>query len=123
MFLITIQILLYVTTHYFIADIPNVEISTEQHIYVGFETRFTSRIVSCPSPDGVEWQQSNDGKTFESINIKQLKYYGSSCNSRSPLLKITEVTFEDKLYYRLLVWNTIGKQYSNIVFLDVKGST
>lgn len=87
------------------------------------KTMFTSRIVSCPSPDGAEWQQSNDGKTFESITISKPKYYGSSCEPKSPLLIIPNVTFEDKLYYRLLVWNTIGEQYSNTVFLDVKGGT
>lgn len=102
-------------------DFPNAEISTEQQPYIGSKTMFTSRIVSCPSPDGAEWQQSNDGKTFESITISKPKYYGSSCEPKSPLLIIPNVTFEDKLYYRLLVWNTIGEQYSNTVFLDVKG--
>lgn len=114
--------MLYETTHYFIADVPNAEISTQQQVYFGSKTSFTSRIVSCPSPNGVEWQQSNDGETFKSINISQPKYYGSSCNPMSPLLIIPKVTFEDKLYYRLLVWNKIGEQYSNTVFLDVKGS-
>lgn len=115
--------MLYETTRFFIEDVPNAKISTEQQTYIGSETMFTSRIVSCPSPDGVEWQQSNDGKTFDSIIISKPKYYGSSCDPKSPLLIIPKVTFEDKLYYRLLVWNKIGKQYSNTVFLDVKGST
>lgn len=106
----------------FIADVPDVKISTEQEVYFGSKTSFTSRIVSCPSPDGVEWQQSNDGKTFESIIISKPKYYGSSCDLKSPLLIIPKVTFEDRLYYRLSVWNKIGKQHSDTVFLNVKGS-
>lgn len=109
--------------HYFFADVPNVEILTEQEVYYGYNTSFTSRILSCPSPDGAEWQQSNDGETFKSIVISKPKYYGSSCDPKSPFLIIPKVTFEDKLYYRLLVWNKIGEQYSNTVFLDVKGST
>lgn len=115
--------MLYETTCYFIVDVPNAEISTEQQIYVGSETIFTSKIVACPSPDGIEWQQSNDGKTFESIIISKPKYFGSSDDPKSPLLIIPKVSFEDRLYYRLFVWNKIGEQHSNTVFLDVKGST
>lgn len=118
-----LQFIFYVKTQCFIADVPNAEISTEQQIYFGSETRFTSRIASCPSHYKVEWQQSHDRKTFKSIIISKPKYFGSSCNPKSPLLIIPKVTFEDKLYYRLVVWNMIGEQYSNTVFLDVKGST
>lgn len=115
--------MLYKSTRYFIEDVPNADISTEQQIYVGSETMLLPRIVSCPSPDGVQWQQSNDGTTFNSIDISQPKYSGSSCNPNSPLLMIPKVTLEDKLYYRLLVWNKIGEQYSNTIFLNVKYST
>lgn len=106
----------------FIADIPKVKISTEQQVYFGSATTLTSNIFSCPSPDGVEWQKSNDGKTYDSIYIRQSKYNGSNSKHESPLLVIPKVTFEDKLHYRLLVWNKIGEQYSNTVFLNVIGS-
>lgn len=107
-----------------IADVPSAKILTKQlDTFFGFTTGLNPNILSIPSPDGVEWQKSNDGKTFESINIRQRKYNGSSCNSASPLLVIPNVAFEDKLYYRLLVWNKIGEQYSNSVYINVKGST
>lgn len=121
--IVKINIFIYNSKTLFFADVPNVEISTTQEVYFGSKISFTSRIVSCPSPDGAEWQQSNDGNTFKSIIISKPKYYGSSCDPKSPLLIIPKVTFEDKLYYRLLVGNKIGEQYSNTVFLDVKGST
>lgn len=40
----------------------------------------------------------------------------------SPLLKILEIGFVDKLYYRVLVGNKFGESISNTVFLGVKGS-
>lgn len=40
----------------------------------------------------------------------------------SPMLKILEIDFVDKLHYRVLVWNKFGESISNTVFLDVKGS-
>lgn len=109
----------------FIADVPTAKILTTHllDIIFGCTADLKSNIVSCPSPDGVEWQKSNDGKTFDSINIRQQKYYGSSCNSASPSLVIRNVAYEDKSYYRLLVWNKIGEQYSNSVYISVIGST
>lgn len=119
----SINTVFQVTIHCWFADVPNVEISTEQQIYFGSKTTLTSKVLSCPSPDGVEWQESNSGQTFDSIDITKPKYYGSSCNPKSPLLVMPKVTFIEKLNYRLLVWNKIGEQYSNTVFLDVIGST
>lgn len=105
------------------ADVPYAEISTEQQIFFGSKTTITSKISSCPCPDGVEWQKSNDGKTFDCINISQPTYYGSSCNPESPLLLIPKVSPKDRLYYRLQLWNKIGYQYSNAVYIDATGST
>lgn len=71
----------------------------------------------------MEWQKSNDGKTFDCIKISQPKYYGSSCNPESPLLLITKVSLKDRQHYRLLLCNKIGRQYSNTVYIDATGST
>lgn len=103
-------------------DVPKAEISTEKQIIFGSTTTITSTISSCPCPDWVEWQKSNDGKTFECIKISQPKYYGSSCNPESPLLLITKVSLKDRQHYRLLLCNKIGRQYSNTVYIDATGN-
>lgn len=103
-------------------DVPRAKISTEQEVFFGSHTFLTSEISSCPSLEGAEWQTSIDGNTFCCVDISQPKYYGSSRNPELPSMEIPKVTFDDKLYYRLLVWNKIGEQFSNTVYLNVIGN-
>lgn len=102
-------------------DIPKVQILSEKSVVFGSKTTFVPEIASCPVPDGVEWQKSVDGDTFAKIDISKPKYFNSSCNPENPILEIPKVTFADKFYYRLLVWNKIGSTESNIVHLNVTG--
>lgn len=102
-------------------DVPHAEISTEQQFYFGSTASISSNVVSCPSFEGLEWQKSIDGIDFHTIDISQPKYYRSTCNLENPILVIQTLTFEDRLHYRLLVWNIVGDKFSNTVFLNVVG--
>lgn len=81
-----------------------------------------SEVASCPVPDKAEWQKSVDGQTFKCIDVRETKYHGSCLNPESPSLEINPISFDDKQHYRLWVWNKIGEQGSNTVFLNVIGS-
>lgn len=70
----------------------------------------------------MQWQKSNDDIKYECIDINEAKYFGSRLDPNSPKLIITKTTFEDMLYYRLLIWNKIGESYSNTTHLNVTGS-
>lgn len=85
-------------------------------------TIFKSEVTSCPKLEGVEWQCSSDGNEFFCIDISTPHYHGSKQLAESPLLVISKTTFEDRLHYRLRVTNKIGRSFSNILYLDVKGS-
>lgn len=102
-------------------DVPHAVISTEQQFSFGFSAAISSIVVSCPPFDGLEWQKSIDGIDFHPIDISQPKYYGSSYNLENPVLVIQTLTFEDRLHYRLLLKNIVGKKSSNTVFLNVVG--
>lgn len=78
-------------------------------------------VISTPSPEIAAWQTSKDGIDFHSIDINNVNYIEME-NPKSPVLVISEATFNDKLYYRLIMWNTIGKGVSNTVYLNVTGS-
>lgn len=113
--------MLLLTLHV-IADVPKATISSDQPVYYGSKTILNVKLSSCSSPVEVKWQKSIDGNTFSSIDISEPKYYGSSLNPESPFLVITKTTFKDMLYYRLLVWNQIGEEFSNTYCLNVIGS-
>lgn len=102
-----------------IADVPSAEISIDSEVMFGLNTTITSAVLSCPTPDEVEWQKSNDGKTFCRIDIREPHYYGSSLSPESPLLVMPYTTLDDMFHYRLLVWNKIGDQCSNTLYLNV----
>lgn len=107
---------------FIIADIPFAKISTDSKGVFGSMTIFKSEITSCPKLEGVEWQGSSDGKKFFRIDISKPHFHGSKQLAESPLLVISKTTFEDRLHYRLCVRNKIGRTFSNILYLDVKGS-
>lgn len=64
-------------------DIPAAEISTEPQSFYGSCVLISSKVVSCPAPDGAQWQKSDDGLTFHGIDIREAKYYGSSLDPKS----------------------------------------
>lgn len=104
-----------------IADVPSAKLLTDSEVMLGLKTTIKPTVVSCPPPNKVQWQSSNDGKTFYQINISKSHYYGSSLSPESPLLVIPYTTFDDMLYYRLRLWNELGDQFSNTLYLKVTG--
>lgn len=98
-------------------DVPKANISTEPRSFYGSYISILSQVVSCPAPDGIQWQKSIDGLKFQNIDISKAKYHGRSLNSMSPSLEMKQISFDDKLFYRLHVWNKIGERVSNTVFL------
>lgn len=69
----------------------------------------------------MKWLKSIDGDTFQELDIGETKYYGSIIDPHCPKLVIRKTTFEDMLYYRLQLWNKIGENFSNILFIKVTG--
>lgn len=105
----------------FFWDIPKATISTESKVYFGFESQIRSKISSTLPPNKYIWQKSADGNAFHCIDINERKYYGTDhLKNRSLVLQNT--TFDDILYFRLLVGNLIGVCVSNTVHLNVTGS-
>lgn len=79
-------------------------------------------VSSTPPPQQIKWQKSRDGINFHCIDITKPKYYGSNNISLKPLFVIPKATFDDKVYYRLLVRNKIRESISDTVHLNVTGS-
>jgi hypothetical protein len=104
-----------------IVGIPTATVFTEVPIYVGTEAKIDSLIAACPLPERVSWQKSFDSVTFEAIDMDDPRYYGSKLDPTNPVLIFRKVSFDDKLYYRLLVWNKIGECISNTVYINVTG--
>ncbi|XP_065927180.1 uncharacterized protein [Magallana gigas] len=102
-------------------DIPKATISTESNVYLGSTTQIRSEVLSTPSISKYEWKKSVDGNAFQCIVINERNYHGSG-NLMNPLLVIKDTTFDDILYYRLLVENFIGVCVSNTVYLNVTGN-
>lgn len=105
-----------------ILDEPSAEISTKTTVVHGSETRFSCLILSCPSPEEIEWQKSCDGNTFYRIDINELKYHRSNEDPISPVLCLPKTTFDDQQFYRIFVRNKIGVCMSNTHFLEVIGN-
>eukprot|EP00105_Crassostrea_gigas_P015056 XP_011431935.1 PREDICTED: uncharacterized protein LOC105331445 isoform X7 [Crassostrea gigas] len=102
-------------------DIPKATISTESKVYLGSTAQIKSEVSSTLPLSKYEWQKSVDGNAFECMDINERKYHGT-CNFMNPLLLIQNTTFDDILYYRLLVWNRIGGCVSNTIYLNVTGN-
>lgn len=88
----------------------------------GSETIIKSVVSSTPTPEKTEWQKSKDETDFDLIGKPDI-YLGSNENYKNPFLVIPKTTFADKLFYRLWVWNRVGKSASNTFYLNVTGST
>lgn len=105
------------------ADFPNGRIVTDDSkIVFGSKTLIKALISSYLPICGMEWQKGIDRHNFSRINIVDPRHEGSSLDPKSPLLVITKTTFEDELYYRLRVQNTIGEHFSDTLHLNVTGS-
>lgn len=103
-------------------NVPIVKIPQEQAGCFGSEITITPSILSIPSPKRANWQRSQDGIKFKLIHINDKKYVGSSDDPECPKLVISKATFDDRLYYRLLVCNEMGEGVSNTVHLNITGS-
>lgn len=102
--------------------IPSAEIRPNSNVIFGSDTRLDCSVSGNPSPYKVEWQKSDDGTIFSSIDIDSDRYFGSSTDPRFPFLFVRKATFYDQQYYRVAVWNVIGKCISNPFLLKVTGS-
>lgn len=105
---------------YCFSDVPVVKLLEVSPVCFGSETAIKSVISSTPTPTKIEWQQSKYGINFHCV--RDAHTFESTDSFSCPSLVINKATFDDKLYYRLLVWNGIGKGVSNTVYLNVTGS-
>lgn len=103
-------------------DVPSVDIQVNPTVYFGSKAIISAVVSSSPPPEQVKWQRSKDGNNFHCIDITKPNYYGSNDIPSKPLLVIPKATFDDKLYYRLLVRNKIRESISDAVCLNVTGS-
>lgn len=111
------------STVYFFPGIPKATISTESKVYLGFTAQIRSKVSSNLPLSKYKWQKSVDGNAFEYIdNNERIPVYNGTGQLMNPSLLIRNTTFDDILYYRLLVWNRIGGCVSNTVYLNVTGS-
>lgn len=101
-------------------DVPSVRIFLDSPIWFGSETIIKSVVSSTPTPEKTEWQKSKDETDFHLIGKPDI-YLGSN-DFKNPFLVIPKTTFADKLFYRLWVWNRVGKSVSNTFYLNVTGS-
>lgn len=112
-------IFLKICLHY-ITDVPSVKLLNVWPVLCGSKTTIKSEVLSTPKPEKIEWQKSKDGVDFHPIKEANGSKHTKS-SSCFPLV-IPKATFADKLYYRLLVWNKIGKGVSNTMLLNITGS-
>ncbi|XP_062568433.1 titin-like, partial [Saccostrea cucullata] len=103
-----------------ILGVPKVSILAESVCY-GENTDINSVVSSCPPAERAVWEKSIDAVIFETIYVRDRKYANSILDPSNPVLRLTSLTFDDKLYYRLRVWNSIGECVSNTILLNVTG--
>lgn len=96
--------------------------SVKPKVHFGSKATITAVVSSTPSAEHVKWQKSKDGNNFYCIDVTKSNYYGSNDAPFNPLVAIPKATFDDKLYYRLLVRNKIRESVSDAVYLNVTGS-
>lgn len=105
---------------HWITDVPSVKLFEVSPVRCGSETTIKSEVSSTPTPEKIEWQESKNGVDFHPI--KEANYSKHTNSFTCFPLVIQKATFADKRYYRLLVWNKIGKGVSNTMFLNITGS-
>lgn len=103
-------------------NFPCVKISINPTPQSAQETTISSIVKSIPPPEKAQWQTSIDGNEFYDIDVTQQKYAGSYHNPESPYLVIPEITSDDIRFYRLQIWNKLGANVSNDVYLKFTGS-
>lgn len=104
------------------SGVPTVKLSIDSTFLFGSRAILNAEVSATPFPENAKWQKSKDGNNFHCINITNLKYYGSKDIPESPVLVVSNISFEDKLHYRLLVTNKIGDGISDTVYFNVTGS-
>lgn len=112
--------ILFFSTRACFTDVPRVRIFVDSPVCFGSETIIKSVVSSTPTPEKTEWQKSKDETDFHLIGKSDI-YLGSN-DFKNPFLVIPKTTFADKLFYRLWVWNRVGKSVSNTFYLNVTGS-
>ncbi|XP_056016974.1 titin-like [Ostrea edulis] len=104
-------------------DIPCVDIIEEHVAVIGQSVTIAADIKSCPPVEYAIWEKMNSiTDEFHEIDIMESdKYSGSNIDHRHPQLVIKNVTFEDRLLYRLTVRNALGEINSKNVVLTLVG--
>lgn len=106
---------------YFFTDVLSVKIFVNSPVCFGSKTIIKSEVSSTTTPEKIEWQKSKDGIDFHLIGKPDI-YLESTEHFKNPFLVIPKTTFADKLFYRLWVWNRVGNNTSNTLYLNVTGS-
>ncbi|XP_061170572.1 uncharacterized protein LOC133179911 [Saccostrea echinata] len=106
-------------------DLPALTMPKEVEVPYGSVAVFEPVIQACPPPECVEWQKSKymdlNSEKFKIIDFTSPKYSGSSLDPTDSKLIINDTTFEDSLFYRLVVKNRVGKS-SCSTFLNIVGT-
>lgn len=108
------------TSTLFFTDVPSVKIFVDSPVCFGSRSTIKSEVSSTTRLEKIEWKKSEDGIDFHCT--ENPIHSKSTANFTSPCYVIPKTTFNDKLYYRLLVWNENEEGDSNTVFLNVTGS-
>lgn len=104
------------------SDVPTVKLSIDSTFCFGSRAILNAEVSATPFPEEAKWQRSKDRNNFQCISITDRKYFGSKDIPKSPVLFVSNISFEDKLYYRLLVSNKIGDGISDTVYFNITGS-
>lgn len=104
------------------SDVPTVKLSIDSTFRFGSRAILKAEVTAIPFPEKAKWQKSKEIYNFHSINITNRKYYGSKDIPESPMLVVSNINFEDKIHFRVLVSNKIGDGISDTVYLNVTGS-
>lgn len=104
------------------SGVPTVKLSIDSTFCFGSRAILKAEVTAIPFPEKAKWQKSKEIDNFHSINITNRKYYGSKDIPESPMLVVSNINFEDKIHYRVLVSNKIGDGISDTVYLNVTGS-
>ena len=97
-----------------------VSIIGDTTVLYGSDIIFTGTIASSPPVTSVIWQKVVC-QEIEDLDINDKKYLGSSVNAVSPRLVIKESNVKDKATYQLEVKNSVGRNISNGIHLNVTG--
>ncbi|XP_062566132.1 uncharacterized protein LOC134228497 [Saccostrea cucullata] len=108
-----------------IGEIPTITMPQEVEVPFGSTAVLQPMIQAFPDIEAIEWQKSRrmdpNAEEFEIIDVTSPKYSRSTLDPKHPKLIINETTFDDNLFFRLVVVNKVGRS-SSCTFLHVTGS-